>query len=249
MTSGFWSKGINLTATEMRKAGMKVDTQGQEVKNEIQPLIGQRLTALRLSRQMTQEDLADKMGVSRQAISKWESDRTLPNVEKLFCLSELYQVSLDYLLTGKEKQLPDAGAGTEIRKGFCYIRFAVILLGILLFINCAWIIKLLFYQNWNQNKEAVNYYVDTIYEQYTKAKIVIPREDGSFTEQMVWLDRNGVRENDWGWCYNRESFFDSVKLNYKVKTLVVPMVTAGVLFCLLLILCLEMRKNYETKRK
>lgn len=238
-----------MTAAEMRKAGMKVDTQRQEVTNEIQPLIGQRLTALRISRQMTQEDLADKMGVSRQAISKWESDRTLPNVEKLFCLSELYQVSLDYLLTGKEKQLPDAGAGTEIRKSSCYIRFAVILLGILLFINCAWIIKLLFNQNWNRDKEAVNYYVDTIYEQYTKAKVVMPREDGSFTEQVLWLDGNGIRENDWGWCYDSGSRLGSIKLNYKAKILIVPVLTAGILLCLLLFLCLELRKSHEKNEK
>lgn len=238
-----------MTAAEMRKAGMKVDTQRQEVTNEIQPLIGQRLTALRISRQMTQEDLADKMGVSRQAISKWESDRTLPNVEKLFCLSELYQVSLDYLLTGKEKQLLDAGAGTEIRKSSCYIRFAVILLGILLFINCAWIIKLLFNQNWNRDKEAVNYYVDTIYEQYTKAKVVMPREDGSFTEQVLWLDGNGIRENDWGWCYDSGSRLGSIKLNYKAKILIVPVLTAGILLCLLLFLCLELRKSHEKNEK
>lgn len=226
---------------------MKVDS--HEMRNEIQPLIGQRLIELRSEHQMTQEDLADKLGVSRQAISKWESDRTLPNVEKLFCLSELYQVSLDYLLTGKEIQTPVRKAEPEIqKKSFC-IQMAVILLGILLAMNCIVIVILLSRQNWNGKNEAVNFHVDTIYEQYTKAKVVIPEEDGSYIEQVLWLDGRGVRENDWGWCYDNGMQIGGIKLKYHVKTLLLPMVTAGILLVLLLLLCLEMRKHHETNEK
>ena len=233
----------------MRKAGRKVDAQGQEMKNEMQPLIGQRLTELRNSHQMTQEDLADKLRVSRQAISKWESDRTLPNIENLFCISELYQVSLDYLLTGKEMQTPAGKAEPEIQKRSFYVQLAVVLLGILLAMNCIVIIMLLFRQNWNGKNEGVNFYVDTIYEQYTKAKVVIPREDGSYIEQVLWLDEEGVRENDWGWCYDNGTQLSSIKLKYHVKTLLFPIVIAGILLILLLLLCLEMRKHHETSGK
>lgn len=234
--------------TQMRKAGLKVDTQ-QELKNERQPFIGQRLIELRNEHQMTQEELADKLEVSRQAISKWESDRTFPSIDKLFCMSELYQVSLDYLLTGKTPVPPDGKEEPQIRKKSLYVRFAAILLGILLIINCVLIAMLLFHQNWNKKSERVEFYVDTIYEQYTKAKVVIPEEDGSYTEQVLWLDAEGIRENDWDWCHDNGMPVTGIKWNYNIKTLLLPIITAGILLVLLLLLCMEMRKNHETNGK
>lgn len=228
---------------------MKLDIQDQETANEVQPLIGQRLIELRNAHQMTQEDLADKLGVSRQAISKWESDRTFPNIEKLFGISQLYQVSLDYLLTGKEVEASVGKAVPEIRKKTFYVQLAAILLGILLVINCALIFMLLFRQNWNKKNEAEVYQVDTIYEQYTKAKVVVPGEDGSYTEQVLWLDRKGIRENDWGWCYDNGLQINGIRLNYYAKTLLFPIITAGILLVLFLLLCLEMRKDHEKNRK
>lgn len=222
-----------------------MDTQGQEIKNAMQPLIGQRLIELRNNYQMTQEDLADKLKVSRQAISKWESDRTFPSIENLFCISELYQVSMDYLLTGKEMQTPVGKEEPNTKKKLCYVQLAVMLLGILLAMNCILIVMLLFRQNWNGKNEAVNFHVDTIYEQYTKAKIVIPRENGSYIEQVLWLDEEGVRENDWGWCYDNGTQLTGIKVNYHARTLLFPIVTAGILLILLLLLCLEMRKHHE----
>ena len=52
------------------------------------------LVQLRKLRSMTQEDLADKLGVSRQAIAKWESGETIPDLEKCRILAELFGVSL-----------------------------------------------------------------------------------------------------------------------------------------------------------
>lgn len=53
---------------------------------------------MRKTNNYTQEQLADILGVSRQAISKWESDLTYPETDKLIRMSELYGCSLDYLL-------------------------------------------------------------------------------------------------------------------------------------------------------
>lgn len=64
--------------------------------------IGERMLQLRNQHHMTQENLAEQLGVSRQSISKWELDKTLPDVEKLIQLLELYQVSIDYLIKGKD---------------------------------------------------------------------------------------------------------------------------------------------------
>ena len=55
------------------------------------------LVQLRKMRSMTQEDLADKLGVSRQAIAKWESGETIPDLEKCRILAKLFDVSLDDL--------------------------------------------------------------------------------------------------------------------------------------------------------
>lgn len=59
---------------------------------------GEKLQNLRKENNYTQEELADIIGVSRQSISKWESDIVFPETEKLITLSKLYHCSIDYLL-------------------------------------------------------------------------------------------------------------------------------------------------------
>ncbi|WP_294786527.1 helix-turn-helix transcriptional regulator [uncultured Eubacterium sp.] len=60
--------------------------------------LGEKLYTLRTKQNMTQEQLAEKLQVSRQSISKWESDATRPDLEKLKFLAEFYHLSLDKLL-------------------------------------------------------------------------------------------------------------------------------------------------------
>ena len=47
---------------------------------------------------MTQEQLAEKIGVSRQSVSKWETDSAIPDIEKLKLLAEIFEVSITELL-------------------------------------------------------------------------------------------------------------------------------------------------------
>lgn len=63
--------------------------------------LSSRIQALRKSKGLSQEALADRLGVSRQAIGKWESGQAVPSIDNLLELSELFDVTLDYLLTGK----------------------------------------------------------------------------------------------------------------------------------------------------
>lgn len=65
--------------------------------------LGDKLSKLRKENNYTQEQLADFLGVSRQAISKWESNITYPETDKLIRMSELFNCSLDYLLKDSEK--------------------------------------------------------------------------------------------------------------------------------------------------
>ncbi len=60
--------------------------------------LGQKLKALLKSNSMTQEDLAEKLEVSRQAVGKWVNDKGIPEVGKLVQISNLFGVSMDYLL-------------------------------------------------------------------------------------------------------------------------------------------------------
>ena len=61
---------------------------------------GEKLYRLRKERGMSQEALAQELGVSRQAIYKWESDASLPEVEKLVALSRIFSVPVGWLLGG-----------------------------------------------------------------------------------------------------------------------------------------------------
>ena len=65
--------------------------------------LGEKLSKLRKENNYTQEQLASILEVSRQAISKWESNITYPETEKLVRLSELFNCSMDYLLKNTEK--------------------------------------------------------------------------------------------------------------------------------------------------
>lgn len=71
---------------------------------------GDKLCKLRKENNVTQEQLADYLGVSRQSISKWESNLAYPETDKLIKMSELFDCSLDYLLRDgeTEKKRPNA---------------------------------------------------------------------------------------------------------------------------------------------
>lgn len=64
--------------------------------------IADRIQTLRKSKGMSQEELADAAGVSRQAVSKWESEQSTPDLDKVIILSEIFDVTTDYLLKGIE---------------------------------------------------------------------------------------------------------------------------------------------------
>lgn len=61
-------------------------------------LIGQRLKQFRLDAGYSQQTLADQINVSRQVISKWETDKSAPDLNMVVALAKLYNVSLNTLL-------------------------------------------------------------------------------------------------------------------------------------------------------
>lgn len=64
--------------------------------------IADRIQSLRKAKGMSQEELADAVGVSRQAVSKWESEQATPDLDKVVIMSDVFEVTTDYLLKGIE---------------------------------------------------------------------------------------------------------------------------------------------------
>lgn len=64
--------------------------------------IADRIQSLRKAKGISQEQLADTIGVSRQAVSKWESEQSMPDMEKILLMSDYFEVTTDYLLKGIE---------------------------------------------------------------------------------------------------------------------------------------------------
>ena len=70
--------------------------------------LGQNITRLRTAKGMSQGALAEALGVSRQSVSKWETDGSIPELEKLINMAKLFEVSIDELVTGEPFTPPEA---------------------------------------------------------------------------------------------------------------------------------------------
>ena len=69
--------------------------------------LGEKIKDLRKAASITQEGLAEKIGVSRQAVTKWESDVGMPDVENLKIIANLFNITVDELLDYKKEILGD----------------------------------------------------------------------------------------------------------------------------------------------
>ena len=82
-------------------------------------ILADKIIRLRKKNGLTQEELADKMNVSRQAVSKWEGAQTIPDLEKILQLSTLFGVTTDYLLKDEiedEELTNDTSADTTVKR-------------------------------------------------------------------------------------------------------------------------------------
>ena len=80
--------------------------------------LGNKLAEARRARNLTQEQLAEKLGVTRQAVSRWESGAAYPETDKLVRMAQLLEVSCDYLLQDgvDEKGIPVRDPVTRLLK-------------------------------------------------------------------------------------------------------------------------------------
>ena len=71
---------------------------------------GEKLQRLRVRKGLSQDALAELLDVSRQAVSKWERDETMPEAEKIIRISDCFQVTTDYLLKDGPERFPERRA-------------------------------------------------------------------------------------------------------------------------------------------
>lgn len=91
----------------------------------------ERLYTLRREKGLSQEQLAEKLNVSRQAVSKWESGTSLPESDKLLAIADFFGVSMDELVRGKTEETPAAvSAPDESGKGRFAAGLAVCIAGV-----------------------------------------------------------------------------------------------------------------------
>lgn len=99
----------------------------------------EKLTSLRKEKGLTQLELAEAVHVSRQAVSRWEVGTSIPTTENLVCLSRIYGVPVDDLLSGREeppkKEPPPADAGKAARR-WTALALAALSLAVLILALC-----------------------------------------------------------------------------------------------------------------
>ena len=96
----------------------------------------EKLQELRKSRGLTQDELAEKLYVSRTAISKWESGKGYPSIDSLKAISEFFSVSIDALLSSNEAIQIAAEREKNVERHFCDLVFGLldICMALLLFL-------------------------------------------------------------------------------------------------------------------
>ncbi len=102
--------------------------------------IGEKLYELRKEKHLSQEEVADKLNVTRQTISKWETNQSTPDFDKIKPLCELYGITADELLTGEKKEKEEQELTNMDKQNIKQKRAQGISLGVLFyFIALVWI--------------------------------------------------------------------------------------------------------------
>jgi transcriptional regulator with XRE-family HTH domain len=93
--------------------------------------IGERIAQLRKSRNLSQEELAEKLLVSRQIVSLWESGKSLPSTDNIKALCAFFDVSADFLINGKEAEDSGKKAEPDKSRKHLWLDWLLLVLGVL----------------------------------------------------------------------------------------------------------------------
>lgn len=210
--------------------------------------IGNRLFELRKKQGITQEKLAEQLNVSRQSVSNWELDKSLPDTDKLFVLAQIYDVSLDYIAYGNENTIDDTQEQahekapmsetesdispntewTDIKKAESIKRLllaagivcTLVLIPVLLLFGH--IMTHLSEKDAVMNSNLVT--VDRILDQYSYVEVTKLDSEGNFTKDRVWLDTRNLSEGDYIFTYTKPGEPKKLKFEYYTTTMMIPFI-------------------------
>lgn len=223
-------------------------------------LIGERIQEYRKACGLNQEEFAEKIGVSRQAVSKWERDKAYPDLDRVVCICEILNISIDELIYGKfETEESDEEETYNINNkvhmknirgthGKMRLKIISAILAVCC-VFCMIVLSVLLLKNeWTTHKD--NYEiarVEKVYEQYTKADLCYLGEDSRKIMDTMWLDKTGIRDGDYIKCYTGEGQ-DRIYIKYKLTTILATAVVFVIFIVLLVLTCLELlRMKKEDK--
>lgn len=147
----------------------------------------EKIFTLRKGRDFTQEQLAEKLGVSRQSISKWESGQAIPELEKVVAMSQIFDVTTDYLL--KPSEIDELSVKTEIlekqqqqlfdreKKRNRMIRCVMYSAGVYLLFFAVYCIGHFYLEIWNPSVILAEFVTATVAVIFIWAKIWIKKKD------------------------------------------------------------------------
>ena len=78
--------------------------------------LGERLFELRKTKSLTQDEVAEKLNVTRQTVSKWETNQSTPDFDKIVPICELFEIGVEELLTGKKEEKQEKNEEQEEKK-------------------------------------------------------------------------------------------------------------------------------------
>ncbi len=217
-------------------------------------LIGARLQEYRRSAGFNQEEFAEKIGVSRQAVSKWELDKAYPDLDRLACICGILNIRMDELIYGKQESGDDKAAGHDSVNNILYMknirgshrlaRLKLIFYALTaICIFCLVVLAVLLVRNEWTDHAAKNEHVrvEKVYQQYTKADLCYFDENGRKVMNTVWLDTPGIRDGDYIECYSGANN-DALFLNYKAGTIITSAIMTTLFIVLLILIGLEIRR-------
>lgn len=112
-------------------------------------IVGEQLRNARQQRQFSQEQIAEKLGVSRQTVSNWETSRSYPDIERVMRLAEIYHLSLDELLRGDQQMVKTWMAATNVVRVGKWLGCLLLLnvglaIALMFLVHVPWLMLLLF---------------------------------------------------------------------------------------------------------
>ena len=223
-------------------------------------LIGSEIQEYRKKAGLNQEEFADKLGVSRQAVSKWERDKAYPDLDRLVCICEILDVQVGELIYGNSEVSSEteetrvsyqANNVVHLRNlrgknGLAILKALFCVLAVICVFSAVAVTVVFVRNEWTSHSDKnENVRVEKVYQQYTKADLAYYDDDGRKIMDTVWLDVPGIRDGDYIQLYTGADN-DSLFLNYKTSSIIGASMIMLVFVILLIITGFEIRR---TKRE